>query len=159
MLGEICAYLKNWFVVDMVFGEFTISDGQIAHSDGSVLGFLEGQYYRIIGSVLNDGVWVYHAPSVDPEEDPEEGLKDETFKGAVWYMAIPPDLIALAGEIADWQAKNGVVDSAAMSPFNSESFGGYSYSKAGGYGSSNAGDTGTSWQSAYAARLARWRKL
>ena len=162
VMDEICAYLKNWFIKDMAFGEFAISDGRIRHSDGSDMGFLEGQYYRIIDSTLNDGVWVYHAPSADPEGETEEGLKDENFKGAVWYMAVPPNLIALAGEIAEWQKKNGAVDSPAMSPFNSESFGGggYSYSKAGGYGSSDStGNAGAGWQNAYAARLARWRKL
>jgi hypothetical protein len=83
-------------------------------------------------------------------------LKDEVFEGSLWLMAIPQAFLDLVEEIDAWQKKNGAVDSAAMSPFNSESFGGYSYSK--GVGSSGGG-LATTWQAAYAARLNAWRKI
>lgn len=100
-----------------------------------------------MGSVFNDGVY----QMTDSLE-----LADEIFDGSIWLMAIPKAFLDLVKEIEDWQKKNGSVDSAAMSPFNSESFGGYSYSK--GSGKSGEG-TGTSWQGAYASRLNIWRKL
>ena len=84
ILTEICAELRNWFVVpDGVHVQtYTISGGSITPLD-----FLqEGQYFRIIGSVFNDGVHQY--PAAD--------LTDEVFHGAVWAMALPPSLIALS---------------------------------------------------------------
>lgn len=148
MLTEICQYLHNWFEVAKFYGKFIISDGHIeSYNDGDI-GLIEGQYFRIIGSLLNDGVHQY----------PSEGLKDETFDGAIWSMALPPAVLSLSEEIDSWQIKHGSVDSTAMSPYNSESFGGYSYSKSSG-GSVESGGGSGGWQSAFANRLNPWRKL
>lgn len=145
MLTEICQYLRNWFEVTKYFGEFTISGGTITYSDGSELPLINNQYFRIVGSIFNDGVHKYAN---------EDVLTDETFNGSVWSMAVPPVVIALAGEIADWVTAN---TEAINSPYQSESFGGYSYSKSGG--SSATGMDGVSWQSQFAARLLPWRKI
>jgi hypothetical protein len=67
-------------------------------------------------------------------------------------MAIPKDFLALAKEIEDWQAKYGDV---LNSPYTSESFGGYSYSKASG---KNGGGAVT-WQDAFATRLNLYRRI
>lgn len=138
MLTEICAELRNYFEVPngRHFGTFTISGGKIAPID-----FLQdGQYFRIIGSVFNDGVYKYPAAS----------LTDEVFEGAVWAMAVPPTLIALAAEIEEYCNS----DTGKASPYISESFGGYSYTKA---TDSNGAPIG--WQKAFASRLNKWRKL
>ena len=145
MMTELCQELHNWFERDKIFGTFTIEAGVI-----SGLGLLDGQYYRIIGSVFNDGVHKYG--------DPNDILDDETFDGAVWALGIPKAVIALADEIAAWRAKYEATDSAAMSPFNSESFGGYSYSK--GNGSANNGNSASDgWRGAFSSRLSMWRKI
>lgn len=149
MLDEVCAYLNNWFPTGMYHAEFVITYGMIRFHDGSELPLQTGQYFRIIGSVFNDGVYKY---------DSELKLTDEVFDGTVWAMAVPPALIALIGEIEAWCAKYAATDSEAMSPYNSESFGGYSYSKSAG-GSEANGSGSPSWKSAYASRLARWRRL
>ena len=148
MLTEICQYLHNWFEVAKFYGKFIISDGHIESYNDGDMGLIEGQYFRIVGSLLNDGVHQY----------PSEGLKDETFDGAIWSMAIPPAMLSLSEEIDAWQTKHGSVDSTAMSPYNSESFGGYSYSKSSG-GSAESGGGSGGWQSAFANRLNPWRKL
>ena len=148
MLTELCHELNNWFDRKRFVGEFTVSGGQITSNDGDDLGLLEGQYFRIIGSVFNDGVHVY--PAAD--------LSDESFDGAVWTMAVPSDFIRLANEIEAWQAKYGAIDSQAMSPYTSESFGGYSYSKSSGSSSSGASSVNT-WQSTFASRLNKYRKI
>jgi hypothetical protein len=140
MLTEICEYLNNYFWRQKINGKFTISDGTFTSS------FLkEGQYFRILGSLFNDGVYKY--PATD--------LTDETFEGQLWSMAVPPTVVALANEIEQWQQKYGGIDSEAMSPFISESFGNYSYSKS----ASTTATAPNSWQSAYANRLNKWRKL
>ena len=153
MLGEICAYLKNWFEKGMYHAVFVIDGGKIHFEDGSALPLQNGQYFRIIESVFNDGVYKY---------DSELALVDETFDGTVWAMAVPPDLIAIMGEIEAWKAKYETVDSEAMSPFQSESYGsgGYSYSKgAGGSGTNGSAANAPDWKTMFASRLNRWRKL
>ena len=148
MLTEICQYLKNWFNrkpdggnYPKYEGTFTITDGHI-----SSLELADGQYYRIIGSLYNDGVRLY----------PNDLLTDETFTGEVWQMGVPPEVVNLATDISAWRDKYEAVDSEAMSPYQSESFGGYSYSKAsGGVGANGAG----TWQSVFSARLDIWRKI
>ena len=139
MLEQVLMNIRNWFTVEggIHSGTFSIKDG------GITLPFLvDGQYFRIIGSVFNDGLHQY--PATD--------LVDEEFSGAIWALAIPPAVVDLADEIQKWQEKNGEV---ASSPFSSESFGGYSYSK--------ATDTETggavTWQSAFKRQLSAWRKI
>lgn len=137
-LYDLCAELKNFFDYERRFGNFTIAGGSIDLSD-----FVQaGQYFRIVGSVFNDGVYQY----------PAEGLTNETFRGAVWAMAVPKDIIDLLGDINAWETKYG---EAVTSPYQSESFGGYSYSKA----TASAGAGGTDWQSTFANRLNKWRKI
>lgn len=143
MLTELCQELRNWFDRKRYFGTFTIEGGEL-----TVPFLQEGQYFRIIGSVFNDGVHQY----------PVTSLRDETFDGAIWALAIPEEFVDLASEIEAWQAKYGGADSTAMSPYTSESFGGYSYSKSAANSSSN-NSAGISWQTAYANRLNKWRKI
>ena len=137
-LSELLAEIRNYFEVPngRHFGTFTISGGSIAPLD-----FLrEGQYFRIIGSVFNDGVYQYPAAS----------LTDEVFEGAVWAMALPQSIIALAAEIEEYNKS----DAGKASPYTSESFGGYSYTKA-----TDANGVPIGWQKAFASRLNKWRKL
>lgn len=145
MIGEICAEIKNYFVYknDIHIGDWVISNGQIS----PILDLPTG-YIRIVGSRLNDGV---HKVS-------DLNLVDESFHGGIWIMSPPADFILLVKEIEDWQEKNGKSDSAAMSPFQSESFGGYSYSKASG-GNSSGSSIVPTWQSVYASRLNRYRRI
>ena len=138
MLTEICAELRNYFEVPngVHIQTYTISGGSIAPLD-----FLqEGQYFRIIGSVFNDGVHQY----------PASDLTDEVFHGAVWAMSLPPDLIALSAEIEEYNKS----DAGKASPYISENFGGYGYTKA-------TGSNGKvlTWKSVFADALNRYRKL
>jgi hypothetical protein len=140
VLTELCQELKNWFCdeQDIRFGTYTIQNGTL-----SLPFLLDGQYFRIVGSVLNDGVYKY---------DNELQLRDETFTGAVWAMKIPPSVVDLATEIDTWIEKNG---SAASSPYQSESWGGYSYSLKSGGAESGSLD----WRIVFGGSLNRWRKL
>lgn len=148
MIGEICAEIKNYFTYedDKHIGDFVISSGQI-----SPVINIPTDYIRIIGSRLNDGVYKVSDLVKNP-------LTDESFHGAIWVMSPPADFLALVAEIAAWQTANGGAGSAAMSPFQSESFGGYSYSKASG-STENGGSSVPTWQGAYASRLNRYRRV
>ena len=139
MLEQVLMNIRNWFQVKggIYSGTFTIKDG------GITLPFLaDGQYFRICGSVFNDGLHQYNVLD----------LIDETFTGTIWALAIPKSVIELADEIQNWQEKNG---EASVSPYQSESFGGYSYSKA---TDAEAGG-GVTWQSAFSQQLSAWRKI
>lgn len=148
MLGLVCAEIRNFFTYDSDkhIGDFAINGGVITPSFD-----IRTEYIRIVGSRKNDGVYKVS----DLTEHP---LKDEgKFHGAVWEMSIPQDFLDLVQEIEEWQKKYGGTDSALMSPFQSESFGGYSYSKAsGGSGSSSSVPT---WKSIYGSRLNAFRKI
>lgn len=149
MLSELCGYMRNWFERDKYTGDFQIVNGVIIPA-GS-MNLLNGQYIRIVGSILNDGVYLYNSEGI-------EGLVDETFHGAVWSLAIPKEVVALNLEIDAWQNKYGGTDSAALSPFSSESFGGYSYNKSTSNTEQSSSGLG-GWQSAFANRLSQWRKI
>lgn len=136
MLEAILNHIHNFFVVPggVHRGTFTIASGTLKMDS-----LLDGQYFRIVGSILNDGVYQY----------PVSNLKDEEFSGEVWAMAVPPAVIALSKEIEAWSKDN------PASGFVSEAFGGYSYSRA------TTPGTGVplTWESVFRARLAPWRKL
>lgn len=148
MLTELCQYLHNWFDRNQTkwVGQIQITEDAITMGGVEPVELKNGQYFRIVGSLFNDGVYKYPSSDLVPEE----------FRGAVWSMAIPPSVVKLAEEIEAWNDKYGAIDSVNMSPYNSESFGGYSYSKSGGGASSDGSGT---WQNAFASRLNMWRKL
>ena len=144
---EVCQYLKNWFTKNQAqyFGQITIENGALSETYGLKV----GQYFRIIGSADNDGVYQY----------PITTLTDETFDGAIWEMALPKPFTALLNDIEAWKAKYAVVGSAAMSPFTSENISGvYGYSKSSG-GNDTSKDKSGTWQGVFGARLAPWRKM
>ena len=144
MLNELCAECKNYFLrnVDksVHYGTWTIADGTI-----QTLPFLmEGQYYRIVGSTFNDGVYCYGDQTLT--------LADETFEGSIWAMAVPRDFVELAREIEQWTAENAAT---IDSPYQSEAFGGYSYTKA----IAGTGQLSSDWQAHFAARLKPYRRI
>lgn len=147
MLTEICAEIKNYFSKeeDRYIGDFAISDSVISPA----VPIVEGQYYRIVGSIFNDGVHSY-----------DDVLTDEgVFHGAVWLMRVPQGVIDLANDIDDWLNRYGSIDSQNMSPFQSEGFGGYSYSKGSRYSGTSNGGTFVSWQDMFASRLNQYRRI
>lgn len=134
MLNEIMVHIKNFFPTEKSEEAlYTISEGTIS------LHFVEeGQYIRIEGSTMNDGVYQY----------PVSDLTDETFRGFITVLAPPKDFLKLVKDIEEYQANY------KESPYQSESFGGYSYSKAsGGNGSM------VSWHDVFRSRLNVWRKI
>lgn len=138
-MTSLCAYLRNYFVSTKTSGKFTIASGSLV--DGASL-LVNGQYFRIVGSLLNDGVYKY----------PVSNLKDEIFDGEIWGLAIPPAVVELSEEIDAWATKYGETVS---SPYTNESFGGYSYSKPG----LGSGSGAISWQQVFFDKLKLWRKL
>ena len=136
MLEAMLTHLHNWFPAKggKHAGTFVIASGVLSPD----VGLVSGQYYRIRGSVFNDGL---HCAGDG------EALTDEAFTGEVWALAIPKAVQELAEEISAWRESNPETDK------TSESFGGYSYSR----GQSASGCVG-GWQAAFAGRLNAWRR-
>jgi hypothetical protein len=65
-------------------------------------------------------------------------------------MAVPPTLIALAEDIKKYNES----DEAKPSAYTSESFGGYSYSKA-----TNSDGSPIGWKKVFASRLKPFRRI
>ena len=137
MLETVLRSLRNWFLKEVYAGTYTVHYGSVE------LPFLQqGQYFRIVGSVFNDGVYQY----------PATGLIDETFTGSIWALAIPKAFLDTVKEIEAWQEKNGA---ASVGPYQSESFGGYSYTKA----TDDKTGGAVTWETAFRGRLNAWRKI
>ena len=136
MLEAMLTHLHNWFPArnGKHAGAFVIASGVLSPD----IGLVSGQYYRIRGSVFNDGLH---------RIDGGEELTDETVTGEVWALCIPKAVQELAEEIAAWRESNPETDK------TSESFGGYSYSRE----QSASGGVG-GWQAAFAGRLNAWRR-
>lgn len=136
MLENVLQYLRNWFVV------YTKSDCDFEIEDGSInLPFLQdGQFFRIRGSVFNNGLHQY----------PANDLNDESFHGTIDALAIPQAVQDLAAEMEAWVEKYGDTVNA---PYSSESFGGYAYTKASG------GESGANVWTMFKSQLSQWRKI
>lgn len=141
MIEQICAFIHNYFVYGRYSGTFTIADGTL-----TLDALVPGQYFRICGSRLNDGVYQY----------PATGLADETFDGVIWEMRPPKAFLDVVSQIEAWQQKYG---DAVITPYQSESFGGYSYSLKGGSYASGDTSTDSDWRGIFKGALNQWRKL
>ena len=139
MLTNICQEIRNWFDRGQpkFNGIFTIENNKITEIDEKIK---ENQYIRIIGSTFNDGVHKYG-----------EQLTDEEFTGSVWLMAIPNSFLKLVDEVNEYVLNN---ESSGKSPYTSESFGGYSYTRA-----TKSDGSFVTWTDAFKTRLNAWRKI
>ena len=150
MLQAVCEHIHNYFNRNSspINGTFAVFGGTIS----PIPDLKEGQRFLITGSDMNDGIYTFHASGIMNDDDTDwAGLTDEVFAGAIIGLSIPPQVIALSVEISEWAAKYADV---ITSPYQSESFGGYSYTRAGNSGSSAGG-----WQDQFRAKLDRWRRV
>lgn len=143
-ITDFCEELHNFFEIEKYIESVTIENG-------ALLGFSdrlqENQYFRIVGSVFNYGVYKY--PATD--------LKDETFSGAVWAMAVPPSALALFNTIKEWDSQYGN-NADNYSPYTSEAMHHYSRTFA-TYTNSNGEIVRPTWQAVFRKELNKWRKI
>lgn len=128
-IGQVMRHCRNYFVHERIDGDFVIANGRISDFDAGAC-----QYIAIDGSAANNGV-----------HGVDDVLADESFTGRVWLLAPPSGFVALADEIAAYDAK------APAGSLQSESFGNYSYSR----GSVATGG----WSGVFGARLADYQRL
>lgn len=151
MLERVMRHIRNYFIREHHIGSFHVSGGTIEPHDF----LLDGQRFYVTGSFLSDGVYTFHSDGIKNDDDREAvNLPDETFEGVVYALAVPPPFIALVGEIEEWVGKFGDV---VNSPYQSESFNGYSYSKM--TGTNGSGSGAMTWESTFRSQLNQWRKV
>lgn len=136
-LTEVMRACNNWFEIASYYCSFEIAEGHIVFPFEIASNY---NYYEIQGSALNDGV---HSIN--------EALASEEFIGTVRLMRIPKEFLFLVNEIETYQEK---YNESCTNPFQSESFGGYSYTKA-----TNANGGTFTWKDAFKDQLRMWRKL
>lgn len=146
-MTELCAELRNYFDrgLPKYFGEAEIRNGSI-DIDGKI-DLAAGQYFRVAGSVFNDGVHQY----------PDYDMVDEVFRGSIWAMAVPSAVVALCEEMDKWEKTYA---EEVSKPYSSETISGvYTYTKAQG-GSVNGGSSPTVTAfDMFARKLNKWRKI
>ena len=137
MLNEIMQSIKNYFATGIYKnGTFTIENGTIS------LDFaVPGCFIKIEGSILNNGVYEY----------PTTELNDETFAGTICVLAPPADFLELCEEIEAHVKAN---KNKKKSPLQSESFDGYSYTRA-----TTSTGAFADWRTVFGERLSAWRKI
>ena len=146
ILERVLNHIHNWFVYDQMDVSCAIEGGSLPAS----ISIPEGAWYRIQGSLFNDGL----------HRHPAAYLRDETFDGTITICAIPNALLDVVEEIEDWQqAYTAGRDKALGSPYASESFDGYSYSMRDYTGANSASGGLSGWQAEFASRLNPWRKV
>ena len=151
MLQKVCEEVHNYFVCDRLPERYTIADGTLSPAPA----LSNGQRFLVVGSALNDGVYTWHPYGINTDDDDAGAtLFDEVFTGTVCSLAIPRAFLDLVARIGAWDAKYA---EAAASPYQSESFGGYSYTKANGADGTQGG--GATWQAQFRRELDRWRKV
>lgn len=135
MLYEILKNIRNFFpdTEHQKEGRFTISSNIVE----PFVSLYDGQYFLIEGSAMNDGVYRKGAD-----------LIDEEFYGVITPLKIPKDFLVLVDEIEQTALND------KPSTMQSESFGGYSYTRA-----TNKSGQLASVLDAYASRLNTWRKM
>ncbi|MGL5646712.1 MAG: hypothetical protein ACRDDY_02580 [Clostridium sp.] len=119
-MERILNHINNHFYLFFENADFEITSGYILVKGK----YIVGQYIKIKGSLLNDGV--YKVDRIEENKVFINGLVDESFNGTVFQLGIPRDLIKLEEEIKEFNTNNKPTN------VTSESFGGYSYSKATG---------------------------
>jgi len=115
-LTSMCRIVNNYFVKEKVSGTFDLNPNV------APISLIENQYFRIVGSIMNDGVYRNDAESLST-------LTAEEFQGEIWSMAVPRDFLTLCEEIEAFNTKMNEIAS-KDNGFTSENFDGYSYSKA-----------------------------
>lgn len=119
-MEDIMFKCKNYFYKFKEYGDFKIVGNKLMNTKGT---YFQGQYIRILNSVMNNGVYII----LEVKEDGiilDGDLTTEVFNGVVCGLAIPKGFIKIARKIEGFDNANRVTN------ITSESVTGYSHSRA-----------------------------
>lgn len=126
--------------------DYTIASGVLSTLDATIKA---GQYIAIYGSTLNDGIWKVGAGGAITSDITGVTAQNENFHATIYPLKVPADFVMLATEITAWRTK--MVEA---SPYVSESFGKYSYTKEQRQGGGNV-----TWQAQFSDRLTPYKRM
>ena len=141
-MEEVLRYLNNYFFKFKETGTFKIENNKLTGLKGK---YLRGQYILVEGSIFNDGV--LEVLSCINGEIVLEKPYNEEFEGVIYSLAIPQSLKELAENIDIWKSENKKTN------LISESFEGYSYSRA------NSNGQVATWKDVFREELKGYRKV
>lgn len=154
-LERVLSHIHNWFTRETLsLSGCEVVGGQLPASVAERIP--DGAWYRIEGSYLNDGLHL--------RGEVDEGLTDESIDGTLSVLSVPRALLTVVDEITDWiDATSEARSKAASSPYQSESFGGYTYSMRSDLTGGSSGSSGNGglngWQAAFRSDLNPYRRL
>lgn len=142
-MESLLKYLNNFFYNFGEYGQHEISFNKI-----TVKGvYYVGQYVKIVGSCVNDGV--YQVLKVDSGTITLVGeLSNEAFTGTIFSLGVPGRLKEISEQIQEFNRQ------LTTNGFASESFGDYSYTKA-----TNANGELVGWKDIFKDDLRPYRKI
>lgn len=117
-MEEILNYINNYFAISKEENNFNINNNAIQVRGN----YLQGQYIKLEGSILNDGI--YKVETLVDNTITIVGAINEEFKGTIYGLAIPKEIIGLSKKFEEQKEK------IVSSVYDSESFGEYSYTLA-----------------------------
>lgn len=134
-VAAVMRHINNYFEVGCIFGGFAISGNAIAPVPESPWCFVKGSWmhdgvHKVIGPGMLD-ISGFHA--------------DEEFEGRVWLLKPPAEFLALCELISAYDDANPV------GALQAEKFGGYSKTR--------FANAPHSWQGAFEAHLAPYRRM
>lgn len=148
---ELCAYTHNFFDrydepfaggfiigTDYIWNTFNFEEDMIVNPTNILDGLAPHQYYKIEGSIFNDGV-----------HEAGEALIPEKFHGTVQPMRVPSAFAALAKKIDDY---DNALPSGGV--YVSQSFNGWSGTMATG-----ADGLPADGKTRYRKEINQWRKI
>lgn len=135
-VADVMRQCRNFFETGWADGTFDIS--------GNALPEFEDGFIYISGSRYHDGVWYVSGGYLTGRD--VGGIPDESFTGRVWVLSPPLDFLDTVKAIQEYDEKNPV------GAYQSESFGGYSYTR-GGNGN------GGGWRETFADALTPYRRM
>ena len=141
-MEELMNYCNNYFYNFREYGKYIINNKSIKIKGK----YIKGQYIKIVGSILNDGV--YKVDGYINGFITIEGLEDEVFEGYICSLSVPKNFIKLSEEI------NQFKETDKPSSYTSESFGNYSYSKA-----TNKNGIPLRWTDVFMSEIKQYRKI
>lgn len=143
VLARVMAECRNHFPVACAAGRVCLEGGVLRLPEP-----LPACRYVYLEGGLQAGLWeAQSAPDGLTLTRDGQAIEDEAFCGRVFCLRPPRDFLALAEEAEAYSEK------APPGPFVSESFGGYSYTRASGNGRPLA------WQDTLALRLNAYRRM
>ena len=141
-IEAVMAECHNFFEDGYADAEFTVTaNGTLTPA----VGVLDNQYVCIRGSTFHDGVWQMVSGKLTRSED--DDFPAESFTGRLWYLHPPGAFLDIVESITAFDQKTPVTG------LQSESFGGYTYTRASG------SQGALRWQEAYSSMLMPYRRM